>query len=206
VLKRAAAFKHRNFLRVTNSVSSYLNTSADILKTAAEGNLDEPMDQSIQMVSSSLKAGKTLLVCGNGGSASDAMHIAGELVARFLIERPGLRVIALGTNPAQLTAWSNDYDYDSALAREVEAYGEEGGVLLGISTSGNSKNVVAAFEKAKSKGLSTIALTGAGGGELGELADILLAAPSSSTPRIQEAHICLYHYFCEKVEEALAAD
>lgn len=189
---------------MSETVSKYLSASAGLLKAAADGNLDAPMNDAIGTVVKALKAGKTFLVCGNGGSASDAMHIAGELVARFLIERPGLRVIALGTNPAQLTAWSNDYNYESALAREVEAYGEDGGVLLGISTSGNSKNVVAAFEKAKSKGLSTIALTGAGGGKLGELADILLDVPSSSTPRIQEAHICLYHYFCEKVEEALA--
>ena len=162
------------------------------------------MSQAIQTICRGLKSGKTLLVCGNGGSASDAMHIAGELVARFLIERPGLRVIALGTNPAQLTAWSNDYDYESALAREVEAYGEKGGAILGISTSGNSKNVVAAFEKAKQMGLSTIALTGQGGGKLAALSDILIDVPSTSTPRIQEVHICLYHFLCEEVEKAMA--
>lgn len=188
---------------MTGTVSEYLKASANVLQAAAERGLDAPMEQAIDTISKALKARKSFLVCGNGGSASDAMHIAGELVARFLIERPGLRVIALGTNPAQLTAWSNDYDYETALAREVEAYGENEGVLLGISTSGNSKNVVAAFEKAKAKGLKTIALTGAGGGKLGELADILLDVPSTSTPRIQEVHISLYHYLCEKVEEEM---
>lgn len=189
---------------MTGTVSEYLRASANVLQTAAEFGFDASMEKSIEAIRQALKSGKAFLVCGNGGSASDAMHIAGELVARFLIERPGLKVIALGTNPAQLTAWSNDYDYETALAREVEAYGEKGGVLLGISTSGNSKNVVAAFEKAKAKGLTTIALTGAGGGKLANLADILLDVPATSTPRIQEVHICLYHYLCEKVEEAMA--
>jgi len=189
---------------VIAKASDYLITSAEILKAAADKGLDDNLQKAIASISGALKSGKTLLVCGNGGSASDAMHIAGELVARFLIERPGLRVIALGTNTAQLTAWSNDYDYESALAREVEAYGEKGGAILGISTSGNSKNVVAAFEKAKQMGLSTIALTGQGGGKLAALSDILIDVPSTSTPRIQEVHICLYHFLCEEVEKAMA--
>lgn len=132
-------------------------------------------------------------------------HIAGELVCRFLIERPGLKVIALGADTAALTAWSNDYAYESAFARQVEAYGEPGGVLLALSKSGNSNNVIAAFEKARSLGMSTIALTGESGGRLAPVADLLIDVPSRATPRIQEAHICLYHYICQQVEARCAA-
>jgi len=133
------------------------------------------------------------------------MHIAGELVGRFALERPGLKVLALGTDSAALTAWSNDYSYESAFARQVEAYGERGGVLWGLSTSGNSMNVIAAFEKAQAIGMRTLAFTGQGGGRLAPLADILIDVPSRSTPRIQEAHICLYHYVCREVEMRCAA-
>ena len=103
-----------------------------------------------------------------------------------------------------LTAWANDYSYDTVFSRQVEAYGEPGGVLLGLSTSGNSRNVVAAFEQARAIGMTTIALTGKGGGKLAGLSDILLDVPSRSTPLIQQAHLCLYHHLCERVETRLA--
>ncbi len=151
-----------------------------------------------------LKVGKPLLVCGNGGSASDAMHIAGELVARFLKERKGLNCICLSSNTAMITAWANDYDYDSVFARQVEAYGQGGGVLIAISTSGNSKNVLQAAQKAKAMGLAVIGLTGCGGGKLAPVCDVVLDAPSTFTPMIQQVHVCLYHYLCEQIEARMA--
>ncbi len=132
------------------------------------------------------------------------MHITGELVGRYLIERRALRAICLVDNPAVLTAWSNDYGYDTVFARQVEAYGEPEAVLLGLSTSGNSENMVLAFEKARAMGITTVAMTGEGGGRLAPLSDHLLAVPSTSTPMIQQIHICLYHYLCEEIERRLA--
>jgi D-sedoheptulose 7-phosphate isomerase len=147
-----------------------------------------------------LAADRPLLVCGNGGSAADAMHIAGELVGRYLRERRALNVVCLSSNPSVLTAWANDYSYDTVFARQVEAYGREGGVLLGISTSGNSENVVRALEAAHVAGMRTIGLTGQGGGKMAPLCDILLDVPSRITPEIQQVHICLYHFICEQIE------
>lgn len=186
------------------SVSDYLRDASLLFARAAEDGFDEAMTRAVAAVSGALTQGLPVLVCGNGGSMADAQHIAGELVARFKLERRGLPVIALGTNLATLTAWSNDYDYASAYAREVEAYGRDGAVFIGLSTSGNSANVVAAAEVAKSRGLTVVAFTGAGGGKLGALADVLFAVPSRDTPRIQELHIALYHYLCAEVEKACA--
>jgi D-sedoheptulose 7-phosphate isomerase len=149
-------------------------------------------------------AGNKLLVCGNGGSAADAMHICAELVGRFFKERAALPAIALASDPAVLTAWSNDYSYDSAFSRQVEALASAGDVVWGISTSGNSKNVVAALKAARERKAATIALTGAGGGALAQYADVLLAVPLSMTPRIQEVHAVTYHIICEAVEAAVA--
>lgn len=185
-------------------VSERLREAADLLKTAAEAGLDAPMERAVVLVSEALKARLPVLVCGNGGSMADAQHIAGELVARFLVDRPGLKVLALGTNPAALTAWSNDCDYESAFAREVEAYGEAGGVLIALSTSGNSPNVVAAAEKARTLGMTVVAFTGQRGGRLAAVADVPIQAPAAHTPRIQELHLPLYHYLCEMVEKACA--
>ena len=187
------------------SLRDYLAESAGVFQLATAAVSQESMDRAIEAVVDALTAGKPLLVCGNGGSASDAMHITGELVGRFLEERRALKAICLSSNPAVITAWSNDYGYDSVFARQVEAYGERGAVLLGISTSGNAKNVVAAFAQAHTMGMSTIALTGEGGGKLAPLADYLLAAPSRSTPLIQQVHLCLYHYFCREIERRMMA-
>ncbi|WP_019645720.1 D-sedoheptulose-7-phosphate isomerase [Novispirillum itersonii] len=186
------------------SLSQYLLEASDLHRRSAEAALDGAMNQALDLLVTALRNRLPVLVCGNGGSMADAQHIAGELVARFRLERPGLPVIALGTNAAALTAWSNDYDYLSAYAREVEAFGRPGGVLIAITTSGNSPNVVAAAEKARALGLSVVALTGAGGGKMAALSDALLAVPSKDTPRIQEVHIALYHYLCEQVEKRCA--
>lgn len=185
-------------------LSRYLEATADNLRAAAASGLDQRMGQAIDRVATALRARRAVLVCGNGGSMADALHIAGELVSRFKIERAGLPVIALGSNLSTLTAWSNDYAYETQFAREVDAYGVPGGVLIGLSTSGNSRNVLAAFEAARARGMTTIALTGRGGGKLAASADILLDAPVTDTPRIQEIHLALYHYLCMEVESRCA--
>jgi D-sedoheptulose 7-phosphate isomerase len=187
------------------SLRDYLTLSAEVLRSATDAVSPDVMEGAIDAIVSALSAGHSLLVCGNGGSAADAMHITGELVARFLKDRRAFRAICLSDNPVVLTAWSNDIAFETVFARQVEAYGGEGAVLLGLSTSGTSRNVVAAFEQARRMGMRTIALTGEGGGTLGPLSDFLLAVPSRSTPLIQQVHLCLYHYLCEHVERRLAA-
>lgn len=186
------------------SLSDYLTQSADVVRMAAGERLEIAMKEAVAVCVGALRSGKPLLVCGNGGSASDAEHIAGELVARFLKNRQGLNVISLVSNTAMLTAWSNDVDYVSAFARQVEAYGSEGAVLIAISTSGNSSNVIKAAEKAQSLGMKIIGLTGQGGAKMGPLCDVLLDAPTTYTPMIQQVHLCLYHYLCEKIEAEMA--
>jgi D-sedoheptulose 7-phosphate isomerase len=185
-------------------LKDYLETSRAAL-TAAMASLDEArVERAVASITTALAADKPLLICGNGGSAADAMHIAGELVGRYLKERRGLKAIALSADPAVMTAWSNDYSYDTVFARQVEALGEKGGVLLGISTSGNSKNVIAAAQAARKKGMLVVALTGKGGGKLGPETDILLDVPETATPLIQQIHICLYHYLCAEIEERIS--
>lgn len=185
--------------------SQYLTNSIQILEQTAEIWPQDLATQAVHTLTTALDSGKPVLVCGNGGSASDALHITGELVGRFLLERKAFNVICLSANPSVLTAWANDYSFDTVFARQVEAYGQPGAALLGISTSGNSRNVVSAFEQARSMGMKTIALTGEGGGKLAPLSDHLFAVPSRSTPLIQQVHICLYHYLCQQVEEALVS-
>ncbi|MEZ5796721.1 MAG: D-sedoheptulose 7-phosphate isomerase [Paracoccaceae bacterium] len=147
-----------------------------------------------------LKAGNTLLFCGNGGSAADAQHIAGEFVSRFHFDRPGLAAIALSTDTSILTAIGNDYGYDRLLARQVEALGRKGDVLTCLSTSGNSPNVLKAIEAARQRGITVVGMTGGNGGEMAGLCDHVLIAPSSVTPRIQECHLASYHLLCALVE------
>jgi D-sedoheptulose 7-phosphate isomerase len=186
------------------SLRDYLAQSAAVLERAA-GAIGQPaMEAVIDCIVAALSADRPLLVCGNGGSAADAMHITGELVARFLRDRRAFRVICLSESPVVLTAWSNDVTFETVFARQVEAYGGEGAVLLGLSTSGTSRNVVAAFEQARRMRMQTIAFTGEGGGTLAPLTDFLLAVPSRQTPLIQQVHLCLYHYICEHVERRLA--
>lgn len=185
------------------TVSEYLGSSAEALTMARDFAGTNNVEPAIDAICVALAANRPLLVCGNGGSASDAMHIAGELVGRFLKERRALNCICLSSNPSVLTAWSNDYSYETVFSRQVEAYGSAGGVLWGISTSGNSGNVVEAFKVAKQMGMTTIGLTGEGGGRMAEFTDVLIDVPSRSTPMIQQIHICLYHYICEQVEARL---
>ena len=182
------------------SLHDYFAESARVLESASQVWSEDVLRGAVATITGALHAGKPLLVCGNGGSASDAMHITGELVGRFLMERRALNVICLSSNPSVITAWANDYSFDAVFSRQVEAYGQPGAVILGISTSGTSKNVVAAFQQARRMGMYTVALTGEGGGDLAALSDHLFAVPSRSTPLIQQAHLCLYHYLCQVIE------
>lgn len=186
------------------TIKNYLEQSQEILNLAIQDEATHTtLDESIQAVVSSLLEGHPLLVCGNGGSSSDAQHITGELVGRFLKERRGYNVICLADNAAVLTAVGNDYGYDQVFSRQVEAYGRSGAVILGLTTSGNSANVIKAFEEAKSLGMTTIAMTGATGGKIAPLCDYLIKAPSTFTPQIQQIHLCFYHYFCDQIEQRL---
>ena len=187
-----------------SDLNDYLNRSAAALSAMAERDLSAEMERAVAAIVSALSQGKALLVCGNGGSASDAIHIAGELVGRFLRERKAYNVIALPANAAVLTAWGNDYGFDTVFSRQVEAHGAPGAVLLAISTSGNSQSILAAAEQARAMDMTVIAMTGDTGGKLAPLADILLNVPSTSTPIIQQGHLCLYHHLCEVVEARLS--
>ena len=158
-----------------------------------------------RMIAKSLKAGGKLMLCGNGGSAGDSQHIAAEFVATLNHKnpRPGLAALALTTDTSFLTAYANDFGFEGVFSRQVEALGRAGDVLIGISTSGNSANVVAACEAARAKGIQVIALTGDGGGKLADSADLLIAVPSDVTMHIQESHIALGHVITLAVEQIL---
>ena len=158
------------------------------------------------IVISALSTRQRIYLCGNGGSAADAQHIAAELVGRFKKERRGLPAIALTTDTSILTAVANDYGYEQVFARQIEALASAGDVLIGISTSGNSPNVVEAVKAARSIGVTTIGLTGGSGGTLKALCDETLIVPSDITARIQEAHILVGHILCEMIDERLKAD
>ncbi|MBC8066581.1 MAG: SIS domain-containing protein [Chlorobia bacterium] len=147
--------------------------------------------------------GKTILLAGNGGSASDAQHIAGEFVGRFLMERKGASAIALGASDASLTSIANDYGFEQVFSRQVEAYRHHAGALIAYSTSGNSPNILAAAQSARELGIKVIGMTGSSGGTLKALTDVCLCVPSNHTPRIQEIHSILGHILCEIVEPNL---
>ena len=162
-----------------------------------------PFLEAVAAIVQSVKNGGVLLVFGNGGSASDAQHGAAELVGRFQRERRAIAAVALTTDTSVLTSVANDYAFDRVFARQIEAIGRKGDVALGISTSGASANVLAAFEAAKAKGLVTIALTGRDGGALGRAAAIHVNVPAESTARVQEVHRTLLHVLCDLVERAI---
>jgi D-sedoheptulose 7-phosphate isomerase len=150
-----------------------------------------------------LRSGHRAFLFGNGGSAADAQHIAAELVGRYLRERPGLPAVALTVNTSSLTAIANDYSYDAVFARQLEALGSAGDMAIGISTTGNSRNVLLAIDAAKRKGMISVGLTGQGGGQLRGLVDRCICVPSKETPRVQESHILIGHILCEIVEGEL---
>lgn len=177
----------------------------DELLADRRGFLDPPkyreqVEAIVDAVVTALRARKKVLWCGNGGSAADSQHLAAELVGRFRRERRGLASVALTTDTSILTSVANDYGFEAVFSRQVEALGNPGDLLVGISTSGNSPNVVAALETARRMGLVTVAFTGAGGGRIAALADHLFAAASRQTARIQEAHSLAGHMLCDWIE------
>jgi D-sedoheptulose 7-phosphate isomerase len=183
-------------------VRAVFEESARIHEMAAE-SLSDVIAAAAAALTESLRAGNKVLLCGNGGSAADAQHIAAELAGRLRLERGGLPAIALTVNPSVMTALANDYGYDMVFARQVEALGRKGDVLVGISTSGSSTNVVRALETARTAGLVTVGMAGQDTGPMGGLCDHLVAAPTKDTQRIQEIHIAAGHAMCEIVEVAL---
>ena len=150
-----------------------------------------------------LKSGHKLFFCGNGGSAADSQHIAAEFIGRFQKERKALPAIALTTDSSALTALGNDYSFDIVFSRQLQALGQKGDVLIAISTSGNSKNVLEAVKQAKAMGITTVGVTGGSGGPLASLSDIAIIAASTKTARIQESHLVIFHSLCELVENSL---
>lgn len=167
----------------------------------AQEHLSGRIEQAVEVLRKSLEGGHAMLVFGNGGSASDAQHITGEMVGRFQAERRALKAFALVGNASVTTCIGNDYGFDRVFSRQVEALGSAGDVAVGLTTSGNSPNVLAAFEQARKMGIKTIAFTGQGGGKCAAMADVLLDVPSTHTARIQESHAVIYHTICQLVEQ-----
>lgn len=192
--------------RIPVTIASVQDAIADSIavkqRLLADTGLQQRLVDAVQACIAALKNGNKLLVAGNGGSAADAQHIAAELVARFEFDRPGLPGIALSTDTSALTAIGNDYGFDFLFSRQLEALARPGDVFIGITTSGNSKNIVKAMEVAATLGVVRIALCGQGG-RVHELAEHVLAAPSRLTPRIQECHILIAHILCGLIEENL---
>ncbi len=169
----------------------------DIVKQSMIGKIAE----AAVICADALKRGNKIMLCGNGGSAADSQHIAAELIGRFQTERKGLAAVALTTDTSIITAVSNDYGFHNVFARQVEGLGREGDVLIGISTSGNSGNVLVAIEMAKSMGIKTIGLTGRDGGKIEQICSICLNVPAQVTARVQEAHILIGHILCELLDD-----
>jgi D-sedoheptulose 7-phosphate isomerase len=167
--------------------------------------LAEPLQQAADLIADALLAGRKLLCCGNGGSACDSAHLAAEIAGRYKLERKGFPAIDLSANHALVTCLINDYRPDQLFARQVDALGAPGDVLIAFSTSGRSPNIRLALEAARSKGLKTIALLGRDGGDCRDLADVQLIVPADSTARIQEVHLLLYHTLCDVLDPVLAA-
>lgn len=178
------------------------NTFAEHVRVIDEvvRNCLPQIEAAAERICQALRDGRKILLCGNGGSAADAQHIAAELVGQYERPRRGWPAIALTTDTSALTALSNDYGYDEVFARQVQALGAKGDVLIAISTSGNSANVLAAVREAQKSGCGTIALTGVGGGELAKVCDLAVVIPSDRTARVQEAHITIGHLWCEIVD------
>ena len=184
--------------KIKQIISSSISVKQEILQNETMIAL---LQQSSSIITRAFQNGKKLMFCGNGGSAADAQHLAAEFSGRFYTDRDALPAEALHCNTSYLTAVANDYSYDVIYSRLVKGTGNEGDVLVGLSTSGNSKNIVAAFEEARRKKIITIGFTGSKGGKMRELSDYLFDVPSDDTPRIQESHIMLGHIICQLVEE-----
>lgn len=165
--------------------------------------LKSQFSEFVQICEAALRRGNKLLFAGNGGSAADAQHLAAELVVRFKLDRPGLPALALTVDSSVLTAIGNDYGFDQLFSRQVQALGQKGDVLIALSTSGNSTNILTAVPVAQAAGLHVVGMTGANGGTLAQIADLCLQMPSDDTPRIQEAHTLLGHILCDLLEKKM---
>lgn len=187
-----------------NNIADFITKSIEVKQQLLRDELLlSRIQQSVQVVSNAFKSGNKVLFCGNGGSAADAQHLAAEFSGRFYKDRKALPSEALHCNTSYITAVANDYSYDVIYARIIEGTGLQGDVLIGLSTSGNSANIVKAFDAARAKGIFTIGFTGASGGTMKAWSDILINVPSADTPRIQESHILIGHIICQLVEEEL---
>lgn len=187
-----------------DTITRQMQASARTLQAMQDdAALRAALQRTAEACVASLRAGGKVLLAGNGGSAADAQHIAGELVSRFEFDRPGLAAVALTTDTSILTAIGNDYGYERLFARQVQALGRAGDVFVAYSTSGNSPNIVAALRVAREMGLVTVGLTGNRGGAMNALCDHLLAVPAAETPRIQEGHLVLGHILCGLIESTL---
>jgi D-sedoheptulose 7-phosphate isomerase len=186
--------------RINSCIKSSVENYTRVLN---DKNLQANIEKIIGLSIKAFKDDKKILFCGNGGSASDAQHIAAELSGRFYTNRPPLYAEALHVNSSYITAVANDFGYDETYARMLEACGRKGDILVGISTSGNSLNVVKALKKANELGLTTIGFTGSRGGEMNSICDIMIKVPSDDTPRIQEVHILVGHIICQLIEEEM---
>lgn len=185
---------------IRNIIKESINVKEAIL---ADERLISNIEKASEIITETYRNGGKVLFCGNGGSAADAQHLAAELSGRFYYDRPALESEALHVNTSYLTAVGNDYSFDLIYSRILSASGKAGDVLVGISTSGNSKNVLEAQKVAKEKGMKVISLTGEGGGKMKEMSDCLIDVPSKLTPRIQESHIMIGHIICQIVEQTL---
>ena len=186
--------------RISESIAQSIAAKQDILN---DGDFLARIEKAADMITASLKGGGKIHFCGNGGSAADAQHLAAELSGRFYYDRPPLNAEALHCNTSYLTAVGNDYGYEHIFARLIQGCGHPGDILVGISTSGNSQNIIEAYKVCKEMGIKTISMTGLTGGKMKELNDLLLNVPSTDTPRIQESHIMIGHIICELVESAI---
>ena len=186
---------------MTDLIRKQLQQSIDTLtRVLNDTSIHTTVVEAARLTAEAMKAGKKLMVCGNGGSAADAQHLVAEFVSRLTVDRPALRAIALTTDTSILTAIGNDYSYDNVFERQVEALANPGDVLLAISTSGNSKNCVKALKLARTMGVHTVAYTGNNGGAMKQEADLNVVIPSDTTMNIQESHLALEHIFCMIVE------
>lgn len=183
-----------------NSIKQEFESHLQTIQKVIETSQDDLVKAS-QMIVETLRNKNKVLLCGNGGSAADAQHFAAELTGRYKLERKGLPAIALTTDTSALTAIGNDYGYDRVFDRQVEALASSGDVLIGISTSGNSKNVINALKIAKENNCKTVGLTGKDGGDMNSICDLNLVVPSDDTPRIQEMHILFIHCICQIIDE-----
>lgn len=187
---------------MSNQIKQIIQQSIDVKKLLlSDENIINILSSCVDEIVAAFKNGNKVLFCGNGGSAADAQHLAAEFSGRFYTDREALPAEALHVNTSYLTAVANDYSYDVVYSRIIKGIGKKGDVLVGLSTSGNSGNIVKAFETAREKGMKTIGFTGSAGGKMKELSDYLLNVPSNDTPRIQESHIMLGHIICQLVEE-----